>query len=55
MGFIIIFSVFIIGGFIFEAVRQRALEAEHNRQRVRELHQQNHQLRDELARLTRQR
>jgi hypothetical protein len=53
MGIIIIFAVFIIGGFIFEALRQYALEAEHNRQRVRELHQQNHDLRDELARLTR--
>lgn len=52
MGLIIIFTVFIIGGFIFEAVRQYAMEAEHNRQRVRELHQMNHRLRDEIARLT---
>ena len=55
MAFIIIFAVFIIGGFMYEGIRQCALEAEHNRQRVRELHQQNHELRDELARLTRQR
>lgn len=45
----------IIGGFLWEAVKQYINEAEINRQRVRELHQQNHELRDELARLTRQR
>lgn len=43
----------IIGGFLWEALKQYINEAEINRQRVRELHQQNHELRDELARLTR--
>lgn len=45
----------IIGGFAYEAVKQYLIEAEQNRQRVRDLHQQNYQLRDEIARLKHQR
>jgi len=45
----------IIGGFLWEAVKQYTNEAHHNRQRVRELHQQNHELRDEIQRLQHQR
>jgi uncharacterized protein YlxW (UPF0749 family) len=45
----------ILGGFIWEALKQHMIETEHNRQRVRDLHQQNHQLRDEIARLKQQR
>lgn len=41
----------IIGGVLWEAVKQYTYEAQVNRQRVRELHQQNHELRDEIARL----
>lgn len=44
-----------IGGFLWEAVKEYTNEAAINRQRVRELHQQNHQLRDEIARLQQQR
>lgn len=45
----------IIGGFAYEAIKQYLIEAEQNRERVRDLHQQNHQLRDEIARLKHQR
>ena len=41
----------IIGGVLWEAVKQYTYEAQVNRQRVRKLHQQNHELRDEVARL----
>ena len=44
----------IIGGVLWEAVKQYTYEAQVNRQRVRELHQQNHQLRDEVARMKKQ-
>lgn len=45
----------IIGGFAWEALKQHMTETEHNRKRVRDLHQQNHELRDEIARLKQQR
>lgn len=45
----------IIGGFVWEAIKQYTYEAQLNRQRVRQLHQQNHELRDELARMKQQR
>lgn len=38
-----------------EAISNFIKDAHHNRQRVRELNQQNYELRDEIARLTRQR
>jgi hypothetical protein len=43
----------IIVGYVWEGIKQYTYEAQVNRQRVRELHQQNHELRDEIARLTR--
>lgn len=46
---------FLIGAFLWESIKEAIRDAEHNRQRVRELNQQNHELRDEIARLTRQR
>jgi cytochrome c-type biogenesis protein CcmH/NrfF len=45
----------LIGGVVWEAIKTAHLEAQHNRQRVRDLHQQNHELRDEIARLKQQR
>lgn len=45
----------LLGGFAYEAVKQYLIEAEQNRERVRDLHQQNHELRDEIARLKHQR
>lgn len=39
----------------WEAISQFRQDAQHNKQRVRELHRQNHELRDEIARLTRHR
>lgn len=48
-------GVTIIGGFMWEAVKQHLDETEQNRERVRDLHQQNHELRDEIARLKHQR
>lgn len=53
--FILPLTIIIIGGYVWEAVKQYAYEAAMNRQRVRELHQQNYELRDEIARLERQR
>lgn len=53
--FMLPLGIIIIGGFMWEAVKQYLIEAEQNRQRVRDLHQQNHQLRDEIARLKHQR
>jgi cell division protein FtsB len=43
----------IIGLVLWEAIKDIANENSINKQRVRELHQQNHDLRDEIARLTR--
>jgi cell division protein FtsB len=43
----------IVGLILWEAIKQMAYENSINKQRVRELHQQNHELRDEIARLTR--
>lgn len=43
----------IIGGYMWEALKQFAEDVENNRQRVRQLNQENHELRDELARLKR--
>lgn len=45
----------IIGGYLYEVLKEFADDVENNRQRVRQLNQENHQLRDELARLKRQR
>lgn len=45
----------IIGGFLWEAIKDIANENSINKQRVRELHQQNHDLRDEIQRLQHQR
>lgn len=45
----------IAGLVVWEAISQFTQEARHNKQRVRELHQQNYELRDEIARLTRHR
>jgi uncharacterized membrane protein (DUF106 family) len=45
----------IIGGVLWEAIKDIANENSINKQRVRELHQQNHELRDEIARLQQQR
>jgi hypothetical protein len=53
--FMLPLAAIIIGGFLWEALKQHADETEQNRQRVRDLHQQNHQLRDEIARLKQQR
>lgn len=53
--FMLPLTIIIIGGYLLEAVKQYLQEAEHNKQRVRELHQQNYELRDEVARLSRQR
>ena len=41
----------IVGLVLWEAIKQIANENSINKQRVRELHQQNHELRDENARL----
>ena len=43
----------IMGLVLWEAIKDIANENRFNHQRVRELHQQNHELRDEIARLTR--
>lgn len=40
---------------LYEAIENFIKDAKHNRQRVRELNQQNYELRDEIARLTRHR
>jgi cell division protein FtsB len=45
----------IIGLVLWEAFKDIANENSINKQRVRELHQQNHDLRDEIARLQQQR
>lgn len=45
----------VAGLVVWEAVSQFTQEARHNKQRVRELHQQNYELRDEIARLSRHR
>lgn len=53
--FILPLAIIIIGGYVWEGIKQYTYEAAMNRQRVRELHQQNYELRDEIARLERQR
>jgi cell division protein FtsB len=45
----------IIGLVLWEAFKDIANENSINKQRVRDLHQQNHDLRDEIARLQQQR
>ena len=45
----------IIGLVLWEAFKDIANQNSINKQRVRELHQQNHDLRDEIARLQQQR
>jgi hypothetical protein len=49
--FILPLAIIIIGGYVWEGIKQYSYEAAMNRERVRELHQQNHELRDENARL----
>lgn len=53
--FMLPLAMVIIGGVLWEAIKQYTDEAQYNRKRVRQLHQQNHELRDELARLKQQR
>lgn len=41
----------IVGDLLWQAIKQFIVEAVESRERVRELHQQNYELRDELERL----
>lgn len=43
----------LVGLYLWEGLKQFAHDVENNRQRVRQLNQENHELRDELARLKR--
>lgn len=49
--FMLPLALVIIGGYAITALRSFADEYQHLRQRVRMLHSENHQLRDENARL----